>query len=203
MRFWSARASRWCWRSRAGCADALRIGYQSRPHIFARNIVLPEPLYDHVVEVDERMTAEGETLRPLDTDAARGNLEVAFTRGFRAIAIVLMHGWRWTAHEEALAALAREIGFTQVSVSHRVGPLIKLIGRGDTSVVDAYLSPVLRRYVDRVVGALGGGTRLFFMQSSGGLTDAGMFQGKDAILSGPAAESWGWPRPRRKRASTR
>jgi 5-oxoprolinase (ATP-hydrolysing) len=169
-----------------GFADALRIGYQARPHIFARKIVLPEPLYDHVVEIDERTTAQGETLRPLDMDAARSELEATFAQGFRAIAIVLMHGWRWTAHEEAVAALARQIGFTQVSVSHRLGALIKLIGRGDTSVVDAYLSPVLRRYVDRVVGALGSDTRLFFMQSSGGLTDAGMFQGKDAILSGPA-----------------
>ena len=169
-----------------GFGDALRIGYQARPHIFARNIVLPEPLYDNVIEIDERMTGEGETLRPLDAHAARADLEAAFAGGFRAVAIVLMHGWRWTAQEEAVGALAREIGFTQISVSHRVGALIKLIGRGDTSVVDAYLSPVLRRYVDRVVGALGGDTRLMFMQSSGGLTDAGMFQGKDAILSGPA-----------------
>jgi 5-oxoprolinase (ATP-hydrolysing) len=169
-----------------GFADALRIGYQSRPHIFARNIVLPEPLYDHVVEIEERVTAQGETLRPLDLEAARADLEAALAKGIRAVAIVLMHGWRWTAHEEAIAALAREIGFTQISVSHRVGPLIKLIGRGDTSVVDAYLSPVLRCYVDRVVGALGSDTRLFFMQSSGGLTQAGTFQGKDAILSGPA-----------------
>ena len=169
-----------------GLGDALRIGYQARPHIFARNIVLPEPLYGEVIEIDERMTAEGETLRPLDLAQARRDFERAHAAGYRAMAIVLMHGWRWTAHEAALAELAREIGFTQVSTSHEVGPLIKLVGRGDTSVVDAYLSPVLRRYVDRVVGALGAGTRLFFMQSSGGLTDAGAFQGKDAILSGPA-----------------
>ncbi|HEX8513330.1 MAG TPA: hydantoinase B/oxoprolinase family protein [Allosphingosinicella sp.] len=170
----------------AGFADALRIGYQARPDIFARQIILPEALYDHVVEVDERVTAEGEVLRPLDLEAARSSLTSAYKAGYRAIAIVLMHGWRWTEHEAALAALAEEIGFTQVSASHRVGPLIKLVGRGDTTVVDAYLSPVLRRYVDRVVAALGAEARLFFMQSSGGLTDAGAFQGKDAILSGPA-----------------
>ncbi|HEX8256128.1 MAG TPA: hydantoinase/oxoprolinase family protein, partial [Allosphingosinicella sp.] len=169
-----------------GFGDALRIGYQARPHIFARNIVLPEPLYGHVVEVHERVTAEGDILRPLDLDAAREQLRSAFHQGYRAIAIVLMHGWRWTEHEAALAEAAGAIGFTQISASHQVGPLIRLVGRGDTSVVDAYLSPVLRRYVDRVVAALGRETRLFFMQSSGGLTDAAAFQGKDAILSGPA-----------------
>ncbi|HEX8442680.1 MAG TPA: hydantoinase B/oxoprolinase family protein [Allosphingosinicella sp.] len=169
-----------------GHADALRIGYQARPNIFARNIVLPEPLYDRVIEIDERMTAEGEVLRPLELESAGEAFSNAFSAGFRAIAIVLMHGWRWTAHEAVLADLAREIGYTQVSVSHKVGPLIKLIGRGDTTVVDAYLSPVLRRYVDKVVSGLDTGARLFFMQSSGGLTDAGAFQGKDAILSGPA-----------------
>jgi 5-oxoprolinase (ATP-hydrolysing) len=137
-----------------GHGDALRIGYQARPNIFARDIILPEPLYGHVVEIDERVTAEGEVLRPLLLDKARADLQGAFNGGYRAVAIVLMHGWRWTAHEAALADLARDIGFTQVSASHRVGPLIKLIGRGDTSVVDAYLSPVLRRYVDRVVKAL-------------------------------------------------
>jgi 5-oxoprolinase (ATP-hydrolysing) len=170
----------------SGFADALRIGYQARPKIFARNIVLPETLYERVIEIDERVTAEGETLRPLDDAAARAALQAAYEDGYRALAIVLMHGWRWTAHEAALEAMAREIGFTQVSASHKVGPLIKLVGRGDTTVVDAYLSPVLRRYVDRVVAALGRETRLFFMQSNGGLTDAAAFQGKDAILSGPA-----------------
>jgi 5-oxoprolinase (ATP-hydrolysing) len=169
-----------------GFGDALRIGYQARPDIFARRIVLPEALYDDVVEIDERVTADGEVLRPLDVEGARSSLISAYKGGYRAIAIVLMHGWRWTAHEAALAALAEEIGFTQLSASHRVGPLIKLVGRGDTTVVDAYLSPVLRRYVDRVVHALGAEARLFFMQSSGGLTDAAAFQGKDAILSGPA-----------------
>jgi 5-oxoprolinase (ATP-hydrolysing) len=170
----------------SGFADALRIGYQARPDIFARNIILPEPLYERVVEMDERVTASGEVLRPLDLGAARASLEAAYRDGFRAVAIVLIHGWRWTAHEAALANLAHEIGFTQISASHRVGPLIKLVGRGDTSVVDAYLSPVLRRYVDRVVAALGEDARLSFMQSNGGLTDASAFHGKDAILSGPA-----------------
>src|SRR3954470_16145647 len=168
-----------------GFGDALRIGYQARPDIFARRIVLPEALYEQVIEVDERVSAEGEVLRPLDLAAARTALAGAHQAGYRAIAIVLMHGWRWTAHETALAALAEEIGFTQISASHRVGPLVKLVGRGDTAVVDAYLSPVLRRYVDRVVAALGEETRLLFMQCSGGLTDAAAFQGKDAILSGP------------------
>jgi len=170
----------------AGLGDALRIGYQSRPDIFARRIVLPEALYGRVVEIGERVTADGEVLRPLDLEGARADLQSAHDDGYRALAIVLMHGWRWTAHEAALASAAREIGFTQISASHEVGPLIKLVGRGDTTVVDAYLSPVLRRYVDRVVAALGSDARLLFMQSSGGLTDAAAFQGKDAILSGPA-----------------
>jgi 5-oxoprolinase (ATP-hydrolysing) len=171
----------------AGLGDALRIGYQSRPDIFARRIVLPEPLYGHVIEVDERVTAEGEVLRPLDRAAAETALRAAFDEGYRALAIVLMHGWRWTAHEAALADMARGIGFAQVSASHEVEPLIKLIDRGDTAVVDAYLSPVLRRYVDKVVAGLGeGAPRLLFMQSNGGLTDAAAFRGKDAILSGPA-----------------
>src|SRR5580765_2352454 len=170
----------------AGLGDALRIGYQARPDIFARRIILPEPLYGHVIEVDERVTAEGDVLRPLDHEAARAALQAAFDGGYRALAIVLMHGWRWTAHEAALAEMALAIGFAQVSASHEVEPLIKLIGRGDTAVVDAYLSPVLRLYVDKVVAGLGGAGRLFFMQSNGGLTDAAAFRGKDAILSGPA-----------------
>jgi 5-oxoprolinase (ATP-hydrolysing) len=170
----------------SGLGDALAIGTQARPDIFALRIVLPAPLYGHVVEIDERMSAEGEVLRPLDTAAARAGLADAFGRGYRALAIVLMHGWRWTAHEAALARMALEIGFTQVSASHKVEPLIKLIGRGDTSVVDAYLSPVLRLYVDKVVAGLSGAGRLSFMQSNGGLTDAAAFRGKDAILSGPA-----------------
>jgi len=138
----------------AGFGDALRIGYQARPDIFARRIVLPEPLYSRVVEVDERVMADATVLRPLDIDAAEAGLRAAFDEGFRALAVVLVHGWRWTAHEAALAEAARRIGFTQVSASHEVEPLIKLVGRGDTSVVDAYLSPVLRRYVDKVVAGL-------------------------------------------------
>jgi len=168
-----------------GFADQLRIAYQNRPHIFARRIVLPELLYESVVEVDERVTAEGEVLRPLDLAGARRDLRKAFGAGIRAAAIVLMHGYRHTAHEKAVAQLARQLGFTQVSVSHEVSPLMKLVGRGDTTVVDAYLSPILRRYVDAVAADLGG-TRLMFMQSNGGLVDARLFQGKDSILSGPA-----------------
>jgi 5-oxoprolinase (ATP-hydrolysing) len=174
----------------AGFGDALRIGYQARPDIFARRIVLPEPLYDRVIEIGERVMADGTILRALDLAAAEAGLRSAYEEGCRALAIVLVHGWRWTAHEAALANLTREIGFPQVSASHEGEPLIKLIGRGDTSVVDAYLSPVLRLYVDRVVAGLtmsdSSGGRLFFMQSNGGLTDAAKFRGKDAILSGPA-----------------
>ncbi len=168
-----------------GFADALRIGYQNRPDIFARQIKLPELLYERVLEVEERVTAEGEVLVPLALDAARSGLEAAYRDGIRAVAILLMHGYRHTEHEKRLAELAAEIGFTQVSVSHRVSPLMKLVGRGDTTVVDAYLSPLLRRYVDRIAGDLGA-ARLMFMQSNGGLTDARLFQGKDCILSGPA-----------------
>lgn len=175
-----------------GHADALRIGYQARPKLFERHIVKPEALYDRVVEINERMGVDGEVLRPLDEDAARAGLQAAYDAGFRAVAIVLLHGFRFTDHEARVAAIAREIGFTQVSVSHEVSPLMKLVGRGDTTVVDAYLSPILRRYVDQVAGALqakekgGHDTRLLFMQSNGGLTDARAFRGKDAILSGPA-----------------
>ena len=168
-----------------GLGDALRIGYQHRPDIFARRIVLPELLYGAVVEIDERVRADGTVERPIDLERAGSDLEAAFAKGFRALAIVLAHGYRHHAHEAALAALAQKIGFAQISVSHRVSPLMKLVGRGDTTVVDAYLSPILRRYVDRVAEALGD-VRLMFMQSNGGLVDAQMFQGKDAILSGPA-----------------
>jgi 5-oxoprolinase (ATP-hydrolysing) len=168
-----------------GLGDALRIGYQHRPDIFARRIVLPELLYSEVVEIDERLRADGTVERPIDLERARLDLEAAFAEGLRALAIVLAHGYRHHAHEAALAALAQKIGFTQISVSHQVSPLMKLVGRGDTTVVDAYLSPILRRYVDRVADALGD-VRLMFMQSSGGLVHAHRFQGKDAILSGPA-----------------
>ena len=169
----------------AGLGDALRIGYQHRPDIFARHIVLPEMLYADVVEVDERVRADGTVERPIDLRKARRDLEASLARGRRALAIVLMHGYRHHAHELALAELARELGFAQVSVSHQVSPLMKVVSRGDTTVVDAYLSPILRRYVDQLARALGD-VRLMFMQSNGGLVDAQLFQGKDAILSGPA-----------------
>ena len=169
-----------------GFGDALRIGYQARPEIFARHIVLPTMLYETVVEIDERMGAAGEVVRPLDEGFARTEFQRLRTNGFDALAIVLMHGWRYSDHERRLADMARELGFVQVSVSHEVAPLIKLVGRGDTTVVDAYLSPILRRYVDRVSTGLPAGARLQFMQSNGGLTDARAFRGKDAVLSGPA-----------------
>ncbi len=168
-----------------GFRDALRIAYQNRPKLFDRRIVLPEMLYREVVEVDERVGADGTIVRALDEAAARSAFSACFARGLHTIAIVLMHGYRHPAHEERLAQIAQDVGFTQVSVSHRVSPLIKFVGRGDTTVVDAYLSPVLRRYVDRVARAMPG-VRLQFMQSNGGLTDAHAFQGKDSILSGPA-----------------
>ncbi len=168
-----------------GFRDALRIAYQNRPRLFERNIVLPELLYAQVIEADERISAHGEVLQPLDEAALRGELSRAYDSGLRSCAIVLMHGYRHTAHEQAAARIAREIGFAQVSVSHEVSPLMKLVARGDTTVVDAYLSPILRRYVGQVAAELPG-TRLLFMQSNGGLTDAWRFQGKDAILSGPA-----------------
>jgi len=168
-----------------GFRDALRIAYQARPRLFDRHIVLPELLYEQVVEAHERVDAQGEVITPLDEAALRASLQQALDSGIRACAIVFLHGWRFTAHEAAAARIAREMGFTQVSVSHEVSPMMKLVSRGDTTVVDAYLSPILRRYVDRVATQMPG-VRLFFMQSSGGLTEAHRFQGKDAILSGPA-----------------
>jgi 5-oxoprolinase (ATP-hydrolysing) len=168
-----------------GFADGLRIGYQNRPRLFDRHIVLPDLLYERVIEIDERMDAHGQVLAPLDEAAARAALAAAYAAGIRAVAIVLMHGYRYPDHERAVAELARAVGFTQVSTSHEVSPLMKLVARGDTTVVDAYLSPILRRYVDTVAGELGD-VRLMFMQSNGGLTDAKRFQGKDSILSGPA-----------------
>jgi 5-oxoprolinase (ATP-hydrolysing) len=203
-----------------GFRDALKIGYQARPKIFARHIIKPDMLYERVAEVDERVRADGTVERALDLDAVRGELESAKRDGIDAVAIVLMHAYRYPEHEKTIAALAREMGFAQVSVSHEVSPLIKLVGRGDTTVVDAYLSPILRRYVERVAALLAstphpsrrafgapqdeaslrphpeearsavskdaGGPKLMFMMSSGGLTAADLFQGKDAILSGPA-----------------
>ncbi|AFZ20579.1 hydantoinase B/oxoprolinase family protein [Allocoleopsis franciscana] len=204
-----------------GFRDALRIGYQNRPDIFARQIILPEMLYEQVIEVEERYSAQGEELIPVNVEAVRQSLQEAYEAGIRSCAIVFMHGYRYPAHEKEVATLAHTIGFTQVSVSHEVTPLMKLVSRGDTTVVDAYLSPILRRYVDRVgsqlnvdklqdegspeldvdrlqaVGIaqttlqpgnvqLSASVTLMFMQSNGGLTDAGQFQGKDSILSGPA-----------------
>ena len=168
-----------------GFRDALRIGYQNRPRLFDRHIVLPEQLYGRVVEVDERIGAFGDVVLPLDEAKTRADLRAAHADGFRSIAIVLMHGYRFTDHEARVASWATQAGFTQVSVSHRVSPLMKFVPRGDTTVVDAYLSPILSRYVDRVAADLPGVT-LQFMQSSGGLTDARRFHGKDSILSGPA-----------------
>ena len=216
-----------------GFRDALRIGYQARPKIFAKHIIKPDMLYERVVEVDERVRADGTVERALDLDAVRAELARAKLDGINAVAVVLMHAYRYSDHEQKVAALARELGFEQVSASHEVSPLIKLVGRGDTTVVDSYLSPILRRYVSQVAGDLnpsplvgegrvggrevargsgraferqssqtrhlptptpdpspqGGGenTRLMFMMSSGGLTAAELFRGKDAILSGPAA----------------
>lgn len=168
-----------------GFADALKIAYQQRPDLFALDIQLPQMLYKTVVEVNERISAQGETLIPLDEQEVRDKLQLAYQQGLRSIAILLMHAWHSPQHEQRIAELAQDIGFTQISASHAVSPLIKFIGRGDTTVVDAYLSPVLRRYVEQVAAALPD-TQLFFMQSNGGLTHADYFQGKDAILSGPA-----------------
>lgn len=168
-----------------GLGDVLRIGYQARPDIFARHIVLPEQLYQRVVEIAERLRTDGTVEQELDEAQARTGLQAAYDAGFRAIAIVLMHAYRFPEHEQALARIAAEIGYTQISVSHEVSPLMKIVGRGDTTVVDAYLSPILGAYVQRVA-AQTGGTRLMFMQSNGGLVDAHRFQGKDAVLSGPA-----------------
>ncbi len=168
-----------------GFADALRIGYQNRPRLFDLNIRLPEMLYQRVIEVAERVGARGEVLVPLDGERLRADLEAAFAEGFESAAIVFVHGYRSPDHEAEAARIARDVGFTQVSASHRVSPLMRLIPRGDTTMVDAYLSPLLRRYVDGVAAALGD-SRLMFMKSNGGLTDARLFEGRDCILSGPA-----------------
>ncbi len=168
-----------------GHRDALRIGYQHRPQLFARHIVLPEQLYSEVVEIDERLGTRGECLKPIDLSAAAEALQAVFDSGIRSLAVAFLHAYRFPQHEQAIGELAREIGFSQISLSHQVSPLMKLVSRGETTVVDAYLSPVLRRYVDQVAAELNG-ARLLFMQSNGGLVDAHRFQGKDSILSGPA-----------------
>lgn len=192
-----------------GFRDALRIGYQNRPHIFARHIVQPEMLYEQVVEVEERYTAQGEEWLPVQVnDTLMLALQDAWNAGIRSVAIAFLHGYRYPQHEQQIAAIVREMGFTQVSVSHEVSPLMKLVSRGDTTVVDAYLSPILRRYVNQVASALGSYgeqsdpsdtvsqlmfmqskstiPQLMFMQSNGGLIESNRFQGKDSILSGPA-----------------
>jgi len=168
-----------------GFGDALRIGYQNRPRIFDRRIILPELLYDRVIEVTERVSAQGDVLVPLDADAVAADLAAAYADGFRAVAVVCLHGYRYPAHEARIGELARSAGFTQVSESAATSPLMKLVSRGDTTVVDAYLSPILARYVDQVAAELPG-VRVLFMQSNGGLADARRFRGKDSILSGPA-----------------
>ncbi|MBO0772797.1 MAG: hydantoinase B/oxoprolinase family protein, partial [Actinobacteria bacterium] len=168
-----------------GFADALRIAYQDRPRIFDRQIVRPELLYARVIEVTERVSAQGEVITPLDEAGLTAGLQAAYDDGFRSVAVVCLHGYRYPAHEARIGAIARRIGFTQVSESHATSPLMKLISRGDTTCVDAYLSPLLARYSGQVAAELRG-VRVQFMQSNGGLTDASLFRGKDAILSGPA-----------------
>ena len=173
-----------------GMRDLLRIGYQNRPRLFDLNIELPELLYDDVIEIEERIGADGETITALDTTHAREALSRAYGKGYRSVAIALMHSYRFPDHEQKLGQMAEQSGFTQVSLSHESSPLIKIVSRGDTAVVDAYLSPILGRYVKQVADALGtskgGCERLMFMRSNGGLTDATLFEGRDAILSGPA-----------------
>ena len=172
-----------------GFGDQLRIGYQNRPKLFELRIQLPDLLYSKAIEVDERLDAQGKVVRPLDEAGVRAALEAAYAQGFRCAAIVLMHAYRYPGHEKVVAALARAVGFTQVSSSHEVSPLLKLVSRGDTTVADAYLSPILRRYVASLTSELCQGelrAPLYFMKSDGGLTEAGKFRGKDSILSGPA-----------------
>ena len=172
-----------------GFRDLLKIGYQTRPRLFDLDIKRPDLLYEEVAELDERLDADGAVLQSLDEDAARAKLQAAYDRGIRAVAIAGLHAYLNPVHEARVAEIAAEIGYTQITASHQVNRLAKLVGRGDTTVVDAYLSPILRRYVDQVAGALDMGRAcdaLLFMQSNGGLTDASLFQGKDAILSGPA-----------------
>ena len=172
-----------------GFADVLEIGYQARPETFAMNIKKPELLYNRVISITERIRSDGLVETPLDIEQARERFAEAYQKGFRSIAIVLMHAYRYPEHEQQLASIAREVGFEQISTSHEISPLTRIVSRGDTTVVDAYLTPILRRYIDRIASAIDGdreSTRLLFMQSSGGLTSADRFQGRDAILSGPA-----------------
>ncbi len=168
-----------------GFHDALKIAYQNRPRLFDLQIKRPELLYSEVIEIDERVQADGQVLQLPEPTTVRAQLEEVYRKGYRSIAIVLMHGYRYWEHEKLVAKLAREVGFTQVCTGHQTSPLIKLVSRGDTTVVDAYLSPILRRYIDQVAVELGS-VRLMFMQSNGGLVSSELFQGKDSILSGPA-----------------
>ncbi len=174
-----------------GFGDALRIGYQNRPDIFALNIILPEMLYQEVIKINARHDANGKELIPIDPQQVKESLQNSYDRGIRSCAIVLMHGYRYPEHEKIIGEIARDIGFTQISVSHQVSPVMKLVSRGDTTVVDAYLSPILRRYINALEQELNSTTngevvKLYFMQSNGGLTKSDQFQGKDSILSGPA-----------------
>jgi len=180
-----------------GFADALRIAYQNRPRIFDRRVLLPEVLYQRVIEADERIAADGTVLAPLDEPAITHQLRQARNDGFSAVAVVCMHGYRYPGHEQRIGDIARAAGFTQVSESHRTSPLMKLVSRGDTTVADAYLSPILRRYVTEVAAELRH-SKLLFMQSNGGLTDAAGFRGKDSILSGPAGGIVGMARTAQK-----
>ncbi len=168
-----------------GFKDALRIGYQNRPNIFARHIVLPTMLYEQVIEIDERYDAHGNELIPVNIQQVTNDLQAVYNTGIRSCAIVFMHSDRYPKHEQQIAEITQQIGFTQISVSHQVSPLMKLVSRGDTTVVDAYLTPILRRYVNQVASQLPG-VKLMFMKSDGGLVAAEQFQGKDSILSGPA-----------------
>ncbi len=168
-----------------GFKDALRIGYQNRPDIFARQIILPTLLYEQVIEAEERYDAQGNVLVPINTEQVKNELQAAYNQGIRSCAIVFMHSYRYPNHEQQAAKIAQSIGFTQISVSHQVSPLMKLVSRGDTTVVDAYLTPILRRYVNQVASQLPG-VSIMFMKSDGGLVAAAQFQGKDSILSGPA-----------------
>lgn len=168
-----------------GFRDALRIGYQNRPKLFDLNIVMPAPLYEEVIEMKERINAQGTILHPLDLATTTQQLEAAYHKGYRSLAIVLMHGYHYTSHEEQIESIAKQIGYNHISVSHKLAPLMKLVSRGDTTVVDAYLSPVLKQYIEKLKTTLGN-IPLFFMQSNGGLSGTERFQGKDAIFSGPA-----------------
>ncbi|MEH1835429.1 MAG: hydantoinase/oxoprolinase family protein [Nostoc sp.] len=168
-----------------GFKDALRIGYQNRPNIFARHIVLPTMLYEQVIEIDERYDAHGNELIAINIEIAKNDLQAVYNTGIRSCAIVFMHSDRYPDHEQQIAKIAQEIGFTQIFISHQVSPLMKLVSRGDTTVVDAYLTPILRRYVNQVASQLPK-VKLMFMKSDGGLVAAQQFQGKDSILSGPA-----------------